>query len=531
MRYKTFGRWPTKEELIGYYSRDDIVAVLYAQSRRWPILLEFCDDKRLLEATSEKDARDKILGWLQAYTREVRDADKLPTYPALHLVRRVDHLAAEMRCDYMIDMDDDDWREALAKLSEILDVLDAHDVFYQIKFSGHTGPHLIIPAEAFPKRFRGRPFAEQFDVVCDKLKAFLPEFTDFPSGVRATYSTHPCSGMVSTPLYREELLEFCPWMISIHDLEIDWDWFEVPEDAVERNERFLHTVFEEAGRTAVSTFSEGSEFGKFPVKSAPSAFSEAEIAECMASDSPRARACAAHAALRQNVKLAEGAFEVLLRDSEPDCVWFGLELALRDGYTPRSEDIPYLLDAIYFHGRENRHYISLVDRLFPRDVQARGLADYLLTQWEISWGSVTSAQKLKEMDWEMFVELPKRVGAGSLPEWLDRMWVICGSALCSHWNERDPGRFFENVIEQTRSYRATEREEADAVHQLELLFVLGHSLYVDELKPEGFHREEYDRPIIAAAEELISSHSKEMVNSLPTLRKMFPSSSCSFSIA
>ena len=350
MKYKTVGRWPTKEELFEYYSRDDIVAVLYAQSRRWPILLEFCNDERLVEATNERDFREEILGWLHAYTREVRDADRLPTYPALHLVRRVDHPAAEMRCDYMIDMDDDDWREALAKLSEVLDVLDAHDVFYRIKFSGHTGPHLIIPAEAFPRKFRGRPFAEQFDVVCDRLKVFLPEFTDFPQGVRATYSTHPRSGMVSVPLNRVELLEFFPWKVGLHDLEVNWDWFEVPEDAVERNEKFLHTVFENSGKATVSTFSEGSEFGRFPLKAPSSVLSEAEISEYIASDSPRARACAAHAALRQNVELAEGEIEVLLRDSEPDCVWFGLELALRDGFTPELEDIPYLLDAIYFHG-------------------------------------------------------------------------------------------------------------------------------------------------------------------------------------
>ena len=71
MEHKTMGRWPTKGELIEYYSRDDIVAVIYYQSKRWKILMEFGDDEYLLEPTCERDTRKKILRKLWSLLKRI----------------------------------------------------------------------------------------------------------------------------------------------------------------------------------------------------------------------------------------------------------------------------------------------------------------------------------------------------------------------------------------------------------------------------------------------------------------------------
>ena len=174
---KMVGRWPTKAALMAYYGRRDIAAVLYAQSRRWPILFEIFHDSHLLEWTSERNVQSTILNWLHRYTQNAKDGDALAEYPTFHIVRRENHPSAALRCDYMIDEDDEDWRKALARLGALLD---AYNAFYQIKFSGNTGPHLIIPAEAWPRQFRQRPFVECFGEICTRLKSILPPFTDFP---------------------------------------------------------------------------------------------------------------------------------------------------------------------------------------------------------------------------------------------------------------------------------------------------------------------------------------------------------------
>ena len=54
------GRWPTKGEFIEYYSRDDIAVVIYYQTKRWKILMQFAGDY-LLKPTNERDTRDKIV--------------------------------------------------------------------------------------------------------------------------------------------------------------------------------------------------------------------------------------------------------------------------------------------------------------------------------------------------------------------------------------------------------------------------------------------------------------------------------------
>lgn len=126
-----------------------------------------------MEPASERDTRDILLRQLEEFTFGVPEESRLEKYPTMHL-RHDRGEEAEVRYDYMIETDPPSWRRSFDDLIPALDVLDAHNACYRIKFSGHRSLHLIIPAESMPVTFRGKPLNEQFDQVQKKLDSFLP---------------------------------------------------------------------------------------------------------------------------------------------------------------------------------------------------------------------------------------------------------------------------------------------------------------------------------------------------------------------
>ena len=241
----TMGRWPTLGELIEYYSRDDICAVIYYQSKRWKILMGLRDNESPFEPTSESGTREEIVRTLREVAKEVKETERLWRYPTMH-IKNDRGEAANPRYNFMVETDPVGWREAFFDIAKVADVLDAHDVFYQIKYSGNQSLHLIIPAESLPKTFRGKSINQQFVSIQNRLLSYLPipENIDISRGLRLAYSTHPFAGLVSLPLRRRELPNFHPFMANIHTVAVDFDWFEVPADAAQRNEEFLQTVFD-----------------------------------------------------------------------------------------------------------------------------------------------------------------------------------------------------------------------------------------------------------------------------------------------
>jgi len=384
------GRWPTKGELIEYYSRDDICAVIYYQSKRWKILMEF-GTQDLLEPTSERDAREKIIQKLCDFAKDVKETERLNRYPTMHILGDRGR-GADVRYDLMLEDDPPSWSQAFYDMAKSLDVLDAHDVYYQIKFSGHRSLHLIIPAEAFPKTFQGKSLNEQFKAIQKRVKIYLPRAGHVNVGLRAVYSTHPRGGMVSIPLWRKELHLFRPWMANIHTVTVDFDWFHVPQDAVERNEKFLHTIFENREKNMMVP---PLVFEPLPVKSYkgehPRSFAEA--LEELDSSHPQERVMAARAALTQNIQLPKETLERLLHDTETDVVWFGQEIALKDTNQIAVEYVFQLL------GEQDDYLVGLGWQLLIRSTeQVEALCDYLISQSEINRKTLAVARVIAKLD-------------------------------------------------------------------------------------------------------------------------------------
>ncbi|MFC1712131.1 HEAT repeat domain-containing protein [Candidatus Poribacteria bacterium] len=462
---RTMGRWPTVGELFEYYSREDICAVIYYQSKRWRILMNF-GDNYLLEPTSEQDVRRKMLKKLKHFCEGVKETDRLPKYPTMHILKDRGE-TADVRYDFMTEDDPRSWQQAFSEMSKTLDVLDAHDVFYRVKFSGHRSLHLMIPAESLPRDFRGGSINEQFKLVEKKIKGYLPATGHVTVGFRVVYSTHPIGAMVSIPLTRREIPSFQPWMANIYTVAVDFDWFQVPEDAVERNESFLNLVFDssEAGPSEMSFPA----VEPLPVRaySGDTPLEESEVLQAIESEHPQERVAVARAALIQDIKLPQEKLKRLLTDSEADALWFGTEMAIRDAASIAVEDFVQLLC------QKDDYLSALAYRLLEQSaIQAGSVLEYIAARKEIDQNTVAAVSLMAEMDWQMLVELPMRISASSLQEWFEKIWVICGAALCLNWRRHGPEEIFESAYCRVNTYEASEDERNGKVRQLELLFRL-----------------------------------------------------------
>jgi hypothetical protein len=278
-------------------------------------------------------------------------------------------------------------------MARALDVLDGHNVYYRIKFSGHRSLHLMIPAEAFPKTFHDRSVNEQFDLIEKKIHGYLPYAGHTNPGQRVVYSTHPKGAMVSIPLRREELPNFRPWMANIYTVVVDFDWFQVPQDAVERNERFLHTIFDSQQKRVTMR---APVFKPLPVKAYTGevSISDAEVLQGIDSDYSQERVAAARAALIQNLQLPPEKLRRLFYDTEPDARWFGLEIALRDAFEIAIENV------IHLFGQEDDYLVGLLYQRFnlsSRQV-VDAICDYLMNQDEISQNLIVAARMIVELN-------------------------------------------------------------------------------------------------------------------------------------
>lgn len=488
-KVKTMGRFPTVAEMFEYYSRDDISAVMYYQSKRWRILMNFAGSY-MLEPSSERDTRDKILDQLRKLTSGLKENEHLPDYPTMHMLSDRGE-GAEVRYDLMTEDDPTSWKQAFDQMMKVVDALESYGAFYQIKFSGHRSLHLMIPAESFPRTFQGKPVNKQFESIKKRIKAFLPPSGHANPGQRVVYSTHPITGMASLPLSREEVPSFHPWMASIHTVAVDFDWFRMPDDAVQRNEEFLNIVFGSAEPR--QTILEVPELKPQPVKSysGDAPVKQKELLDLINSIHPWERVAGARASLIQGIQLPDESLRKLFIDDEADARWFGIQIAMRSstGDSLGIGDIANLLveDDDYFVGLG----YQLIDK---SGIKSKELCQYIFNQDDVCPETATIAEVAAAIDIQALVDFPRVVVAESLNEWLKGMWVLCGSVLCLSY-PYNADAIFHNAKARVDSFNASQKEHEDAIHQLDLIFRLRYKCGLKHIN---------DKPMFDAADELVT---------------------------
>lgn len=183
-----------------------------------------------------------------------QEGQVLRNYPAFHgtvgryefskdLLRRRRTLVGS---DMVFDIDvKTNYKEAFKNGAKIVDFLDRYDVSYRIKFSGGTGPHIILPYEIFPKPFSRERLKQVSNLIIEASRAQHVDGTLWPPGhfLRLPYSLNENTGLVSLPLSRDQFESFEPSIAEMQNVEVNESWFQLSEDAPDRFERFLTDAF------------------------------------------------------------------------------------------------------------------------------------------------------------------------------------------------------------------------------------------------------------------------------------------------
>jgi len=297
--------------------------------------------------------------------------------------------------------------------------------------------------------------------------------------------------MASLPLSMEEVPNFRPWMANIHTVAVDFDWFHVPDDAVQRNEEFLNIVFSSAepGQTIL----EAPEFRPQPVKaySGDASVEKEEILDFVNSVHPWERVAGARAALIQGVQLSDESIRKLFGDDEADARWFGIQIAM--GNSTRDslgiDDIANLLV------EDDDYVVGLGYQLIGKlGVKPEELCQYIFDQDDVCPETAKIAEVAAEIDIQALVDFPRSVEVESLGEWLKGMWVLCGSVLCLSY-QHDADKIFHNAKARVDSFSATQKEREDAIHQLDLTLRLRYKCSRKRIN---------DKPMFDAADELVT---------------------------
>ena len=249
----TFGRFPTLVEMKEYYARDDVLSFLYDECRmrnveiaynrkRWPIRPT---SKNHLRQIIEETIRDRIG---QAYRESSGPIDdvrlKKYEYISFHFPTTV----ASGGFDVTFEADMQGWRRAFEDLVGVVRTLDKFGVCYRMKYSGVRSLHFMIPFEALPKEFNGKPVSSQRADIQNRLGDYFRKHCGMQkayslSVMRLGYSLNEDNGLVSLPITSDELNDFRPWEMHIHNVSISKPWHgDIPADASRNMLEFLNEI-------------------------------------------------------------------------------------------------------------------------------------------------------------------------------------------------------------------------------------------------------------------------------------------------
>ena len=231
------------DRIVSYYSRKDVQQAMYqyARGRKISVLRYF----RPMFHGSELRKPDDILPIMMFYSQEPK------LWPSIHgTVSRHDG-GGRTVCDLVVEVDFKKSRERSFSLARpLIKLFQDLGVEFRVKFSGNASPHIIIPAEAFPK---GRRKAGSCRNLYGKLLEFLRKQIKQPNTLdgsfrnpghflRMPYSLNENTGLVSVPIRAEDYDRFSWKMAYPESVVVLEDWWsipEIPEDAPERTAAFI----------------------------------------------------------------------------------------------------------------------------------------------------------------------------------------------------------------------------------------------------------------------------------------------------
>ena len=142
-----------------------------------------------------------------------------------------------------------DWKVAFKAALPLVKFLRDFGVDFKVKFSGHSSPHIIIPAEAFPTGMGHTIHLKILNYAAKHVqgkRAHLDmSFRSTNHFLRLAYSINENAGRVSMPILPEQYERFSPGWADIENVEVIKDWWSVSEDAPERTSEMIRFILEQ----------------------------------------------------------------------------------------------------------------------------------------------------------------------------------------------------------------------------------------------------------------------------------------------
>ena len=228
-------------KIISYYSRKDVQQAMYnyAQGRKISVLRNF----RPMFGGSQLRKPEDLLSIMAFYSQEPK------LWPSMHGMVSRRNGDGRAVFDLVLEVDLKKSRSKSFSLARpIVSLLQDLGVEFRMKFSGNASPHIIIPAEAFPEKWRkiskcrslyGK-LLEFFRTQIKSPRTLDGSFRNPSHFLRMPYSLNENTGLVSLPIRVEEYDRFSWEMARPERAEVMKDWWgSISEDAPERTEALI----------------------------------------------------------------------------------------------------------------------------------------------------------------------------------------------------------------------------------------------------------------------------------------------------
>ena len=239
---KLLWNWDLKERAFRYYARDDIKQAIYehAEGRK----VRFGNEDKLFFLQEPADIMPLI-----AYAH-LNSNGKRDEYPAVYFSNSKYERTGEIpiACDLRIEFGTQDGEDILEAATPVLSLLSGFRITFFVLFDGVKDPCVTIPYEAFPEKAKLASIGHENALA--KLSPHLKRSMRIP-GASCTlvrdvhalslmpYSIHPKTGLACVPVELSDLRFFSEEDAWLGNVQVDNEWWDVPEDASQVTANFL----------------------------------------------------------------------------------------------------------------------------------------------------------------------------------------------------------------------------------------------------------------------------------------------------
>jgi HEAT repeat protein len=349
MKMKTYGRRPTIGEIEEYYARAEVLEFIYEDCQTRTVNVSFKGGGlhqglyEMLQPRNMGDLRERLerifRDWVKkAYAkRAARERVSVEEvrpdmfgFLSFHNSAVISGERKEKGFDLILEPDLAGWRRSFEEMTGLIRILEEFEVCFRLKYSGVRSLHLIIPWEALPVQFRGRPLKGRRKWLVQGIRRYGRRHcglkgADSPGFLRMAYSLNEDNGLVSVPIDPAQLSSFRPWQANMHNVKVNLPWHgQVPKGASRKTLRFMREVFDRKG--GKKAFSFGLEMGR------PARIETGEgdgWREQLRSGEEGVRLAAAWGLLHADEPVSPDLLRIGLEDENPDVRWYATEALQR----------------------------------------------------------------------------------------------------------------------------------------------------------------------------------------------------------